>query len=196
MYLLVAGIVCPALAISLFNLVSSRRYLVNSVLNSMETEGDSSEEIIELLLDNFRSDVAYLSETYAIDSLINGENLRTTIEEDTNDIQAQAEITQQAALERLNNVFLAFVQNRQYYDQLRYLNKEGQEIARVNIQNGEATLVPQAQLQDKSSATYFQEASQLSPGQIYVSDINLNRENNEIELPYKPVIRYAIPIYD
>lgn len=195
-YLLVAGIVCPALAISLFNLVSSRRYLVSSVLNTMQTEGDSSEEIIELLLDNFRSDVAYLSETYAIDSLVNGENIGTITEADTADIQAQEEIARQAALERLNNVLLAFVQNRQYYDQLRYLNENGQEVARVNIQNGEATLVPQAELQDKSSTTYFQETMQLGPGQIYVSNINLNRENNEIEIPYKPVVRYAIPIYN
>lgn len=195
-YLLVAGIAFPALAISVFNLISSRSYLINSVLDTMKTEGDSSEEIIELLLDNFRSDIAYLSETYAIDSLINEDNISTNIEEDTADLQAQQQTARQIQLERLNNVFLAFVQNRQYYDQLRYLDRNGQEIVRVNIQNGEATLVPQGELQDKSSTNYVQETKQLSPGQIYISDINLNRENNEIEIPYKPVVRYGIPIYN
>lgn len=196
LYLLVAGITVPTLAISLFNLVSSRSYLIGSVLNTMQTEGNSSEEIIELLLDNFRSDIAYLSETYAIDTLINEEAIGTITAENAADLQAQQEIARQENLAQLNNVFLAFVQNRQYYDQLRYLDENGQEVARVNLQNREATLVPPDQLQDKSSTPYFQESMQLDPGQIYVSDINLNRENGEIEIPYKPVIRYAIPIYN
>ncbi len=196
LYLLVAGITVPTLAISLFNLVSSRSYLIGSVLNTMQTEGNSSEEIIELLLDNFRSDIAYLSETYAIDTLINEEAIGTITAENAADLQAQSEIARQENLAQLNNVFLAFVQNRQYYDQLRYLDENGQEVARVNLQNREATLVPPDQLQDKSSTPYFQESMQLGPGQIYVSDINLNRENGEIEIPYKPVIRYAIPIYN
>lgn len=196
LYLLVAGIALPALAISLFNLISSRSYLISSVLNIMQTEGESSEEIIELLLSNFSSDVAYLSETYAVENLINEENINIIAEEDAADIQAQQEAARQEWLSRLNNVFLAFLQNRQYYDQLRFLNNNGQEIVRVNIQNGEATLVSQAQLQEKSSTTYFQETIQLPPGQIYVSDIDLNRENSEIEIPYKPVIRYAIPVYN
>ncbi|MFP4299636.1 MAG: methyl-accepting chemotaxis protein [Spirulinaceae cyanobacterium] len=196
LYVLVAGITFPALAISVFNLISSRSYLINSVLNTMQTEGSSSEEIIELLLDNFSSDIVYLSETYAVENLTIGENINIIAGEDAADLQAQQEAARQEWLGRLNNVFLAFLQNRQYYDQLRFLDNNGQELVRVNIQNGEATLVSQAQLQVKDSTTYFQETIQLPPGQIYVSDINLNRENGEIEIPYKPVIRYAIPVYN
>ncbi|MFP4009419.1 MAG: methyl-accepting chemotaxis protein [Spirulinaceae cyanobacterium] len=196
LYVLVAGITFPALAISVFNLISSRSYLINSVLNTMQTEGSSSEEIIELLLDNFSSDIVYLSETYAVENLTIGENINIIAGEDAADLQAQQEAARQEWLGRLNNVFLAFLQNRPYYDQLRFLDNNGQELVRVNIQNGEATLVSQAQLQVKDSTTYFQETIQLPPGQIYVSDINLNRENGEIEIPYKPVIRYAIPVYN
>lgn len=92
-------------------------------------------------------------------------------------------IQQAAFFSRLNPI----------YDQIRFLNVQGQEILRVN-QNG--SVVPPDDLQDKSSRPYFQKALQLAPGQIYLSALDLNQENGQVEQPPMPVFRFSTPIFD
>jgi PAS domain S-box-containing protein len=79
------------------------------------------------------------------------------------------------------------------YDQVRYIDESGREVFRVN---GNGSVVPQQQLQDKSSRPFFQKASALNPGQVYISSIDLNVENGVIERPIKPTLRLATPLFD
>ena len=51
-------------------------------------------------------------------------------------------------------------------------------------------------LQDKSKRDYFIDGVKLKKGEIYLSQINLNRENGEIEKPYLPVVRGMTPVRD
>jgi putative methionine-R-sulfoxide reductase with GAF domain len=89
--------------------------------------------------------------------------------------------------------FLAFAQARLFYDQVRFLDAAGQEIARVNTTSeGVSTIVAQADLQDKSDRYYFQNSIGLAPGQVYVSPLDLD---GKIQVPHKPVMRYATPVY-
>ena len=78
------------------------------------------------------------------------------------------------------------------YDQIRFIDETGREVFRVN-QNG--VVVAQANLQDKGDRPFFQKANNLPPGEIYVSPIDLNVENNAIEHPLKPTLRVAMPIF-
>lgn len=79
------------------------------------------------------------------------------------------------------------------YDQIRYLDQQGQELLRVN-QNGQ--IVPDDELQDKSSREYFQKASTLEPGQLYLSAVDLNVEHGRVQVPFRPMLRFAMPIFD
>ncbi|MCF3648542.1 hybrid sensor histidine kinase/response regulator [Synoicihabitans lomoniglobus] len=78
------------------------------------------------------------------------------------------------------------------FDQVRLLDDHGMELMRVN-QGGR--IVPAHELQDKSSRAYFTKARALPAGTIYISRIDLNIENGEVELPHKPVVRFAQPVY-
>ncbi len=84
-------------------------------------------------------------------------------------------------------------ENKPAYDQVRYIDQDGQEILRVN-QGGR--VVAPAQLQNKSDRRYFQQTSQLAPGSLYVSAMDLNVENGQLESPAKPMLRLAMPIFD
>ncbi|MEB3282004.1 MAG: methyl-accepting chemotaxis protein [Lyngbya sp.] len=183
-----AGIIFPVLAVSAFNINSSRQSLINSVSQSMKNEGENGVNVITLFLDNFRSDILYLSETPPIQGIIRAREAKGIDPEDQS--------TYQDWVSRLNVIFASFVNNRPYYDQIRYIDENGNELVRVNIVNGQTKVVPSQELQNKSSTAYFRETMALSKGEIYVSPINLNRENNQIEQPLKPVIRYGTPIYN
>ncbi|WP_086479667.1 sensor domain-containing diguanylate cyclase [Oceanospirillum sanctuarii] len=75
------------------------------------------------------------------------------------------------------------------YDQIRLLDLKGQELIRVNYHAGGPVAVPQSLLQNKADRYYTREGMQLNPGEFYLSPLDLNVENGEIEKPLKPVIR-------
>jgi signal transduction histidine kinase/CheY-like chemotaxis protein/HPt (histidine-containing phosphotransfer) domain-containing protein len=82
------------------------------------------------------------------------------------------------------------------YDQIRIISAEGQELIRVNYNNGRPQEVTQSQLQQKANRYYVTDSLCLAPGQIYVSPLDLNIEHGEIELPYKPMLRIGTPLLD
>ncbi|QDS86048.1 Signal transduction histidine-protein kinase BarA [Rosistilla ulvae] len=97
------------------------------------------------------------------------------------------------SLHRATQQAVVFSRLKPEYDQIRYLNQQGHEVLRVN-QHGR--VVPEEELQDKSARDYFQKASRLEPGQIYLSAIDLNVEHGQIEQPFRPMLRFAMPIFD
>ncbi len=96
----------------------------------------------------------------------------------------------------LEQEFLVLSQHRRIYYQIRYLNNKGQEIARVDSNGLRSDIIPRHKLQDKSSRYYFKDTVRLLGKEIFVSPLDLNRERGQIESPHKPVIRYAVNVYD
>ncbi len=97
---------------------------------------------------------------------------------------------------KIEILWSTYSDNRKIYDQIRYIDIQGNEVVRVNYSADGADVVPKDQLQNKKDRYYFQKASDLNRGQIYISPLDLNMENGAIELPIKPVIRLAEPIFD
>ncbi|MFQ5575898.1 MAG: GAF domain-containing protein [Anaerolineae bacterium] len=99
----------------------------------------------------------------------------------------------------LEQDLLAFARAHKVYDQVRFIDASGQEVARINTDaGGVSAIVPQDELQNKAQRYYFTEAMELSLGEVYVSPLDLNVEHGAVEvLPdgsYKPTIRYGTPV--
>jgi len=93
--------------------------------------------------------------------------------------------------------FLEFTVSKKVYDQIRYINGEGQELCRINNNNGGfPTAVAKGDLQNKASRYYFTESAKIKRGEIYISPFDLNKENGRIEIPLKPMIRFGTPVMD
>ncbi|MGB6166928.1 MAG: ATP-binding protein [Geitlerinemataceae cyanobacterium] len=91
---------------------------------------------------------------------------------------------------------VAFLQQKEIYNQISVLDLEGREILRLNYNQGNPQLVAPDRLQSKEDRAYFQEAIALDRGKIFISALELNRDNQQIERPFKPTIRLATPIFD
>ncbi len=92
--------------------------------------------------------------------------------------------------------FVAFAANKQKYDQIRYIDSQGMEIIRVNYNNGGPAVIPKSELQNKVGRYYFQDTIKLARGEVFVSPLDLNIENGQIEQPWKPMIRFGTVLYD
>jgi diguanylate cyclase (GGDEF)-like protein/PAS domain S-box-containing protein len=121
--------------------------------------------------------------------------------EDTQFLAGRVEVREYLAApspsrrQALEQMFKDFLQVKGHIDQARLLSPNGQELVRVNYNQGAAIAVPLSNLQDKSSRYYFQKALDLKKNQVFVSKADLNVEQNIIEEPHKPVQRMVMPVY-
>ena len=99
------------------------------------------------------------------------------------------------AKEALTNDYLLMLNINPQFLQIRYLDLDGKEIIRVH-RTQEPEIVPEHELQQKKQRHYFQESVELGPDSIYISGLDLNIEHGRVEIPFKPVIRIATPVYD
>ena len=132
----------------------------------------------ELLLFEFRavqSDLLYLASQDALKRFLAGDP---------------------SARHKLQRDYVSFALNKAAYDQIRCLDTMGQETVRVNYRDGQAEVVPHAELQTKATRYYYQQALSLGEGEVLVSPFDLNVEHGHIQRPIKPVIRFLTPICD
>lgn len=92
--------------------------------------------------------------------------------------------------------FAIFSGSRDHYDQIRWIDQNGMEKVRVDYMQGKPTVVPADKLQNKGSRYYFTDTLRLNPGEVFISPLDLNIEQNRIEVPYKPMLRIATPVAD
>jgi diguanylate cyclase (GGDEF)-like protein/PAS domain S-box-containing protein len=99
-------------------------------------------------------------------------------------------------LEELAGLFLVLAKEKRHYDQVRYLDAGGREVIRINYNNGKPFIVSHDQLQDKSGRYFFHDTLRLNQGETYVSPLDMNVEQDRLEIPYKPIIRFGMPLFD
>jgi len=96
----------------------------------------------------------------------------------------------------LSRSWLRFSQTEKIFDQIRFINVDGWERIRINYDENGAYIVEQRAMQKKGDRYYFEESIDLEPGEVFVSRMDLNVEEGEIEEPIKPMIRFAGPVFN
>ncbi len=98
--------------------------------------------------------------------------------------------------ERLQTIFFAEIQTDPDIFQMRYLDEKGQEMIRVEKIGETVRIAAESELQNKSDRYYFRDIMRASKNSVYVSPLDLNVENEVIQIPYVPVLRFGIPVFD
>ncbi len=175
-------VLIPLIGTGLYGNWITSRIIEERVIESARSNVEQHAQQIAGFLDSVRGDVLYLAHLDSLQRLL----------------QARAQGDDEGVAywrTQLARDFLIFSAARPTYYQVRYLDETGREVVRVDSDGRVSRIIPQDKLQDKSHRYYFQETIQRGPGEIYVSPLDLNREHGQIEVPYRPVIRYATPIY-
>jgi len=107
----------------------------------------------------------------------------------SNDIQ----ISEQQNM--VTKLFEFFSQVHKTYKQIQFIDRFGHEHVRVNYSDNNTHVTPLSQLKDKSKKHYFKETINMTSGSVYISQPELNIENESIEPPYNHVIRFAAPVF-
>ena len=143
-----------------------------------------ADNIVTVKLENIQTEMSHVTTDLMILSL-NSQLLK--LWDDT---------TNTEIIESISHEFLTTATYRKVYDQIRLINTDGQELIRINYNNGYPAAVAKNDLQNKKDRYYFQEAIKLNKDEICASPLDLNIEHGQIELPLKPMIRIATPVFD
>lgn len=99
-------------------------------------------------------------------------------------------------LARLSASWVTFSQASQVYNKIRWLDVTGMERMRIDYAEPAPLIVRQSELQPKGKRYFFTATNKLKANEIFVSPLDLNVDNNQIEVPYHPNIRFGMPVFD
>ncbi|HLZ04659.1 MAG TPA: PAS domain S-box protein [Bradyrhizobium sp.] len=101
--------------------------------------------------------------------------------------------------QRLQRRMSAEVAAKPAYSEFRFIGIEdgGREIIRIDRSgpNGAVRVAPDSELKQTANERYFNETLKAPANDIYVSPVELNRENGVLETPHVPTLRIAAPFY-
>lgn len=162
--------------------------------------------VVLLLLNQHDQDMLKADISHDISHVLKAEHqLHSMFHERIGDIQVLARSPSVAEFLSLPNpenrraitqMFSSVCQFYGIYDQVRLIHADGSEMVRINFDGGKCNAVPQSDLQNKADCYYFKEALKLPTEQIFISPLDLNVERGKVEVPHKPMIRFALPIRD
>ncbi len=100
-------------------------------------------------------------------------------------------------LTNLRHLAQQFSQQQQIYSSVRYLDAKGQELVRIEMRDEIATdLIKKDELLNREQRDFFTEALNLQSNQVYISPLELRRNNGKIVEPYQSTIRYSTAVRD
>lgn len=108
----------------------------------------------------------------------------------------QGQSSREQWLQRLQSIFKHQLGSKPNILKLRYINASGVEQVVVGRQGNEFVVESKQGLQNKAQRSYVRDTLKLKQGEIYLSEINLNREHGKIVVPHQEVLRIATPVFD
>ncbi len=165
----------------------------NNIIHHHELEKIKSEAYLRSVsllshIESLKQDTLYLASTPPIKGIFN--SLATGFDKSGTSTLSQWK-------HRLEVIFTERIRVKPNYLQVRFIGNfdGGKEIIRVNRKGNLIFTTPPDSLQQKGKSKYFKDSIKLVPGELYISDVTLNREYGKIEIPHRPVIRVATPVY-
>ena len=186
--LLILSTLIPVSIVGWYGISSSTAALQNLALITLSDSVNSSANQMINKFENLRADVLFLRKTPPVQGMIRAR--------EGNGVDTKTNSTYQDWVYRMQLTFSSMMEAKPYYMQLRYIDNKGKEIVRVDSDGTNIKLIPDSQLENKADRDYFMATMKLKPGEVYVSSLNLNQESGKIDIPYKPTIRYATPIFN
>ncbi|MBP7225904.1 MAG: diguanylate cyclase [Aliarcobacter sp.] len=175
-YFIVFGI-----AISLIGTVISYSFQLNDIQKDLDKK---AKEISEIKIN-----------TILKPSIVNMDNIVKSLS-DNKIIKEYVLSKDEHKKQELKHVFFAIASSNNMIMQARLLDKDGQELIRVDRENSskKAFFVEEKDFQNKKNRDYFKILESSNSENLWHSKIDLNIEHGKIELPYKATFRIGMAL--
>lgn len=150
----------------------------NTTVSTVQNHGAHLQVHIEKL----RMDVLFLSKTSPVQALVHSKKTLDSSNWKT----------------ELGDIFKAFAHANTNYYQLRFIGVKngGEELVRVERSVDSERMAPPDLLQNKGNQGNFIATQKYKAGDVYLSEINLNRDYGQVTVPHIQTIRATAPVFD
>jgi PAS domain S-box-containing protein len=185
------------IAVALLSYQRARTGLVDLALSKVEQEAALTAKDTETFLEQFSTDILALSEAPPVQGIVRAL--------DAGGVDPISGESYQSGVDRLRQIFASTASSKRFYRSLLYMDETGNEIVRVEYEQGKVVIVSGDTrlgvrepwpLQAGANAAYFVNARAMDADQVYVSPVTLEHKGDEIEVPHVPIIHFSTPIYD
>lgn len=99
--------------------------------------------------------------------------------------------------QELEELALTMAKSQKDIMKIRYIDQTGMEVIRIDRSElgARAIILPSTEMQNKAHRYFYYEAITQPQNQVWFSNLDLNEEHGEIELPYKATMRASMPLY-
>ena len=178
-----------ASVISYYFYKSNTDTLVQHALSHLSDNIRREEDILGQRIRELQNNTLFLSQTPPISGIIRaGEN-------NAYDERGKSSLAQWH--NRLATIFSTLLATVSDFQQIRFITKNGMELLKVE-RNAQGKIVRRTtkELQDKSNADYIKSTLKLKAGEIFLSEIRLNRVFGQVTQPHTPIIVAATPVFN
>jgi diguanylate cyclase (GGDEF)-like protein len=158
-------------AISLLIILNSIKATQFEIISHEALISDLEKTIVSNKINSIVTDAFYLADSLSISNIKDGDY--------TN----------------LKEQWKAFADRKKIYDEIRFINLEGDEVVQISYAESGAYSILEQNLENKADQLYFTNTINLKKGQVFVSEFSLNNENDQTEQPNKPIIRISTPYF-
>ena len=167
-----------------------RRRILGQIEVRLASRVSSNAAMLDRQIGQLRQDVLFLSSVPPVRGMVRASG--------NGGYDAEEHTSLALWRQRLESIFIAYAGANGNIVQVRLIGMAdgGRELLRVDRQGKEIAVVSEQQLQAKGEAEYMRMTARLAARQVYVSDMNLNREHGLVQQPAVAVLRVATPLYD
>ncbi len=166
----------------------SNELLVKKELNDIVRGIEREAIYIKSEFSMLKKDVSFLSKTPPI------QGIRRTL----NGLDPLDGSSNEEWLNRLSVIFSNFLLERPDYTQIQFISVKNDGLALVSVEKrgNDVISLSKNELQNKKNKDYYSRRIGKHPGEIYFSNITLNKEAGVITKPYFPIISVVVPVFD
>ncbi len=172
-------------AVSTMSYIENKRLLKKRVIAELSHEEDLIATRIENLYENAASDAIFLSSTPPINAIISA-------------LYSGNEQELEVWKKRLEVIFSQFLISKMGYLKIQYVQVADSSIDIVKAArlNSRVHIYPTSRMREREVSGFLSVAMRLNPGEVYFSDVELNREDGVIKTPHQSITKVATPIFD
>ncbi|MCW5589738.1 MAG: response regulator [Legionellales bacterium] len=187
--LVMGAVLLTAFAINEVYVHGSRQILTERALANLENETDYIRYPLSGEIKQLKADAELLSKLSSTTALV-----RASLHNGVDPIDG---LSTQQLNNRLAVTFSEMLSTRKDYQQIRFIGvkNNGQDLIAIERFGNRIERITSSKLQQNFQERYFQDALRLIPGEVYLSEPSLAKQNGKIVLPHTLVLQTGIPIY-
>ena len=144
-------------------------------------------------IDKIESEYSFLLD--AVNSYQNDRKAYLSILAHHNDVIEYLTNSNEITEKKVIDIFSEQMKSLNLIMQIRILSLSGQELVKIDNKDKKLVVIQKDKLQNKFYRDYFKQFSELRKNEMGISSLDLNIEYGEIEKPFRPTLRIAMPIY-